>query len=85
MAIETQQSIFSEVADFIASQPTLEEIADYRISMPMQQHIDNLFEKNREAGLTPDERIEMEKILAVSHVMTLAKAKARLKLTNLDS
>ena len=80
MAIDTQQSIFSEVADFLVSQPTLEEIIAYRVPPPVQQYIDDLLEKNREEGLTPEERLEMEKILAVSHLMSLAKAKARLKL-----
>ncbi len=80
MAVDTQQSIFSEVADFLVSQPTLEEMIAYRVSSPIQQHIDQLLEKNREEGLTPEERLELEKILAVSHLMSLAKAKARLKL-----
>jgi hypothetical protein len=39
-----------------------------------------LLDKNRESGLTPDERLGLEKILAVSQVMTLAKTKAALKL-----
>lgn len=82
MAINTQQSIFSELADFIVSQPTLEEIAAYHVSPTVDQRIHELLEKNREATLTPEERDEMEKFLAVSHLMTLAKAKARLKLAN---
>lgn len=80
MAVNTQQSIYSELADFIVSQPTLEEIAAYHVSPEIQQHIDNLLEKNREEGLTADERTEIDKLLAISHLMTLAKAKARLKL-----
>jgi len=80
MAIDMQQSIYSELADFLVSQPTLEEIAAYKISSAVQQHLDNLLEKNRNEGLSPDERLELEKILAVSHMMTLAKTRASLKL-----
>lgn len=80
MAIEAFTSIYAEVADFITSQPTLEEIAEYRASASTQQHLDNLLEKNREEGLSADERLELEKILAISHLMTLAKAKARQKM-----
>lgn len=80
MAVDTQHSIFSELADFIVSQPSLEAILAYRIPPTLQQHIDELLEKNREEGLTLTEREEMDKILAISHLMTLAKAKARLKL-----
>jgi hypothetical protein len=81
MAIDTQQSIFSEVADFMVSQPTLEEIIAYRVPPPVQQYIDMLLEKNREEVLTAEERIDMEKILTVSHLLSLAKAKARYKLS----
>ena len=80
MAINIQPSIFDELADFIASQPTLNDVAAYRVSPTVQQHVDNLLEMNRESKLTPEEQEEMVKILAVSHLMTLAKAKARLKL-----
>lgn len=80
MAVNIQQSIFSELADFLVSQPTLEAVAAYRVPPAVQQHIDALVEKNSEEGLSNDERLELEKILAVADVMDLAKAKAKLKL-----
>lgn len=82
MSINVQQSIFTELADFLVSQPTLEELAAYHVSTAVQQHIDRLLEKNREGVLSADERLELEKILAVSHVMTLTKTKAQLKLAD---
>jgi len=39
MAVNIQQSIFSEAADFIVSQPTLEEIIAYRVSPTFQEYI----------------------------------------------
>lgn len=51
-----------------------------KVSVGVQQHIDDLLEKNGEGALSAEERLELEKILAVSQVMTLAKTKARLKL-----
>ena len=80
MTLDIQQSIYSELADFLVSQPTLEEIADYKVPPGVQQHIDVLLDKNSEGNLSPEERLELEKILAVSHLMTLAKTKAKLKL-----
>lgn len=80
MAVNIQQSIFMELADFLASQPTLEALATYQVSPEVQQHIDTLLEKNREGGLSAEEHLELEKILAVSHVMTLTKTKANLRL-----
>jgi hypothetical protein len=80
MAVNIQQSIFTELADFLVSQPTLEEIAAYKVPHGVQQYIDTLLEKNLEGVLSAEERLELEKILAVSHVMTLTKIKAQLKL-----
>ncbi len=80
MAVNIQQSIFAELADFLVTQPTLEELATYKVSSGIQQHIDDLLERNREEGLSAQERLELEKILAVVQMMDLAKAKAQLKL-----
>ena len=82
MTLDTKQSIFTEVADFLATQPTLEQLAAYKVSPAVQAHIDNLLERNREGTLSSEERLQFEKILAVSHVMTLTKTKARLKLAD---
>ena len=80
MAIYTQQSIYSELADFLVSQPTLEAIADYKMPLGVQQHVDDLLEKHNEGGLSAEERLELEKIMVIADLMDLAKAKARLKL-----
>jgi hypothetical protein len=45
MSVNTQQSIFSELADFFVSQLSLEAIAAYRVPSGVQQHIDELLEK----------------------------------------
>lgn len=80
MAVNIQQSIFGELADFLVTQPTLEELAAYKVSSGVQQHLDDLLERNREEGLSAQERLEIEKILALVQMMDLAKAKAQLKL-----
>lgn len=80
MAVNIQQSIFSELADFLVSQPTLQQLATYQVPPGVQQHIDSLLEKNHDVGLSPEERLELEKILAIADVMNLTKAKAKLKL-----
>jgi hypothetical protein len=80
MALNIQQSVLSELADFIVSQPTLEAIITYSLPESLEQRAHELLEKNREESLTRDEREEMEHILAMEDMITLAKAKARLKL-----
>jgi hypothetical protein len=80
MTVQIHQSIFTELAEFLTSQPSLEEIAAYKVSPAIQERIDDLLEKNREQVLSEDERGELEKILAVSHLMSFTKIKAHLKL-----
>lgn len=45
MDVELQTSIFDEVAEFIASEPSLEAIRDYRVAPIYQQQVDELLEK----------------------------------------
>jgi hypothetical protein len=80
MAINIPQSIASEISDFLVSLPDLEALANYKVSESLQQYIDSLLDKNSAGEISAEERLELEKILAVSHVMTLAKTKAKLKL-----
>ena len=60
MAVNIQQSIFAEMADFLVTHPTLEALAAYKVSSGVQQHIDDLLERNREEGLSSQERLELE-------------------------
>lgn len=74
---ESSPSIHQEILQFLTSPPTLEQIADFKISAPAQERLEELLDKNREEGLTPEEKIEMEKYLHFRHVMILLKASAR--------
>jgi hypothetical protein len=69
------------VTDFLGSAPTLEQIAAYRLPDPFQTRAHDLLEKNRAGSLTEAERVEMDEFRRIDHLLTLVKAKARLKLT----
>lgn len=81
VAVNIQQSTFEAVAEFLASQPTLEDIANYRASEAMDERVHALLEKNREDSLSAEEMEEMQQYLALSHLMTLVKAKAKQRLS----
>lgn len=77
------QSGFSGLADvleFLANLPTPEEILALKPSETLQQHINNLLEKNRTVGLTPEEERLWQQYEYVEHLVRVAKAKALLKL-----
>lgn len=74
------RTIKDVVTDFLGSAPTLEEIAAYRLPDELQERAHDLLDKNRADNLTDDERREMDEFRQIDHLLTLVKAKAKLKL-----
>ncbi|MGB7341460.1 MAG: hypothetical protein WBC91_21365 [Phototrophicaceae bacterium] len=74
------QTIFGEVTDFLASNPTPQAIIDYQLPMYLQQRVHELLHKNGEGLLTAEEQKEMMDFSRIDHMLTLLKAKTRLKL-----
>jgi hypothetical protein len=68
------------VTDFLSSAPSLEAIAAYRLPDDLQHRAHELLEKNRDNTLSEAERAEMEEFREIDHLLTLIKAKARLRL-----
>jgi len=74
------RTVLDVVTDFLGSAPLLAEIAAYRLPDEFQERAHELLEKNRSGSLSSDERTEMEEFREIDHILTLVKAKARLKL-----
>ncbi len=72
------------VTDFLGSAPSLEEIASYRLPADLQEHAHALLAKNRDGSLSAEERAEMDEFRQIDHLLTLVKAKARLRLKSSD-
>jgi len=68
---------FDEIIDFIASGPSPEQILALKPSTSMQNRVDELLEKKREAGFSESETREVKQLLMVEHIMRLARARAR--------
>lgn len=73
-------TISDAVTDFLSSAPTLQELADYRLPDEFQQRAQELLDKNRAGSLSDSEQAEMVEFRQIDHIVTLVKAKARLKL-----
>jgi hypothetical protein len=72
-----QRPLPHEIINFLSSAPGLEQMVDFKISAPAQERLENLLERNREDGLMPEEKEELEKYLQLRHIMVLLKASAR--------
>jgi hypothetical protein len=67
-----------EVARFIASHPTPEQVIDFQASPAVHTRAYALIAAERDGTLTDDERHELDTYEAIQHIMTQAKAEAYL-------
>jgi hypothetical protein len=74
--ININSPIYTEVLDFLASGPTSEQIASFKISPSLQERVEELLDKNREEGLDENESTELNTYLKLNHLMILLKARA---------
>lgn len=67
------RTVFDEITDFLAIEPSPQEIIAYHLS-------DELLDKNGEDLLTPEEREELFTFLKADQMFSLLKTKMKLKL-----
>lgn len=73
---------YEEVIDFIASGPSPSSIVSFRPSPEASERVASLVEREKDAGLSPEEKGELDHYMELEHIMRLAKARARQRLTN---
>jgi hypothetical protein len=73
MMVVMQPAIYDEFMDFMTSSPTLEAIANYRLSDETEARISVLLEANRAGTLTQSEQQELDDYLRLEHMMRKAK------------
>jgi hypothetical protein len=72
-------SVYDEFAIFLANLSPRKILA-YKSSAKAQERVNQLLEKNKINGLSEAENAEMERYMAIEHIVRLAKAKAVQKL-----
>ncbi|MCU0481162.1 MAG: hypothetical protein MUE54_08115 [Anaerolineae bacterium] len=75
------KTIFDVITDFLATNPTPEAILAYRLPDNLQQRASDLLERNGDGLLTYDEEQEMFDFVRADEMMSLLKAKTRLKIS----
>ena len=80
MAQAPSRMLFTEITDFIVSEPSLNEIIAYRPSETLNERLHDLLNKNTNDALSGDEKNELDEFLRLDHLIRMLKAKARLKL-----
>jgi len=84
MLIAPVSTVFGEITDFLATNPTPEEIIAYELPKDLQARAVELLEKNGEGELTGREHEEMLDFVRIDNLLLLLKAKMKLKLKEAD-
>lgn len=74
------RTVFDVVTDFLATEPSPQEIIDFYMPDDLQARLDELLDKNSEGEITPSEREELERFLNANQMFSLLKTKMKLKL-----
>ncbi len=73
--------VYDEIVEFIASGTTPQTVAGFSASVESKNRVAVLIAREKTSELTVDERSELDHYLEIEHIMRLAKAKARKKLS----
>lgn len=73
------RTVFSEITDFLATNPSPQEIIDYRLPEIFQTRALDLLDRNGEGELDTIEQEEMMDFVRIDEMMTLLKAKMKRK------
>ena len=74
----TPSPAYMEIIDFIAGGSTPEDVVRFHPSAEVQRRVDELVNREKESGLSPEELAELNHFLELEHIIRMAKAKARL-------
>ncbi len=80
MSVTAPNMLINVITDFLAGNPTSEQIVAFRLPEAIEQHALELLEHRRQETLTAEERIEFDEYIRMEQFMSILKAKARLRL-----
>jgi hypothetical protein len=69
-------NVSDEILDFLVEQIPAQSLANFKASDQARQRVWTLIAKEKEAGLLPEEKLELEDYLKLEHLVILAKAKS---------
>ena len=75
-------TLFDELTDFLVSRPTEVEIIAFQSSDEVNARLHYLLDENKQDALSAEEQSELDTFLKLGHLITMLKAKARLKLSS---
>jgi hypothetical protein len=68
---------YEELVESIAAGTSPSSVATFEASDATKQRVEELIQREKTTGLTPDETTELDSYVQLEHLMRLAKARAR--------
>ena len=76
MATQIKVPIYHGLVDYLANLATPQQILAFKISDEMQARLEELFDKNNEGDITPEEREELDEFVEFDQHVMILKARA---------
>ncbi|MBI1278752.1 MAG: hypothetical protein GC179_11550 [Anaerolineaceae bacterium] len=80
MSVKVNVPVYLEFLEYLATFAPPEKILEYTISSDMQEHLEELFDKNNEGELTAEERQQLDDFIEFDRHIILLKARAAARL-----
>ena len=84
MIIAPTRDVFAVITEFLASDPSEDELLVYKLPDDLQERLSYLLYQNREAELTCEERHELNDIMRADEMMSKLKLKTKLRMRGLE-
>jgi hypothetical protein len=75
--MSTASPAYFEIIDFIATGTTPEAVVHFRPSPQAQRRLAELVDREKESGLSAEEKAELDHFMELEHILRMAKARAR--------
>jgi hypothetical protein len=69
-------NVSDEILDFLVEQIPAQSLANFKASDETRQRVWTLIAKEKESGLLPEEKVDLDDYLKLEHLVLMAKAKA---------
>ncbi|MEA5535246.1 hypothetical protein [Crocosphaera sp. XPORK-15E] len=76
--IQNKAKIYDEFIDFLSTGVTPETLINFQYSDTAKERLENLSYRAKMGELSLEEKAELDKVLVIEHIITIAKGKAHL-------
>ena len=85
MIQERQRDVFAVITEFLADDPSDEELLAYKLPDDLQKRVSHLLYLNRESELTCEQRHELNDYIRANRMITTLKIRTELRMRGLEA